>query len=77
MRAVPITDFKAHCLQLIEEVRQTGQGLVITKRGKPAARVLPPELPLKPKFVPGMFSDMGKIVDDIVSPLDVEWEALN
>ena len=33
-------EFKAKCLQLLDEVRQTGEELVISKRGKPVARVI-------------------------------------
>ena len=38
---VTITEFKAKCLGLLEEVRSTGVELVISKHGKPIARVIP------------------------------------
>jgi len=41
MKSVAITDFKAQCLGLLEDVARTGEPLVITKRGKPLARVVP------------------------------------
>ncbi len=34
------TEFKAKCLQLLDEVQRTGEDLVISKRGKPVARVV-------------------------------------
>jgi prevent-host-death family protein len=34
-------EFKAKCLSLIDEVNETGQELVITKRGKPTAKLIP------------------------------------
>jgi prevent-host-death family protein len=40
MRTISATEFKAKCLQLLDEVRQTGEELVISKRGKPVARVI-------------------------------------
>jgi prevent-host-death family protein len=38
--AVSATEFKAKCLMLLDEVQRTGQELVISKRGKPVARVI-------------------------------------
>jgi prevent-host-death family protein len=42
MREVKAGEFKAKCLKLLDEVAETGEGLIVTKRGKPVARVLPP-----------------------------------
>lgn len=33
-------EFKAKCLQLLDEVAETHKGIVVTKRGKPVARVV-------------------------------------
>ena len=41
MRTVAITEFKARCLALLEDVAETGQPLVVTKRGKALVRVMP------------------------------------
>jgi prevent-host-death family protein len=38
---VSVSEFKARCLGLIEEIRTTGRELVITKHGKPVAIVSP------------------------------------
>jgi prevent-host-death family protein len=40
-----VGEFKARCLALIEEVRLENTGILLTKRGKPMARVLPLEMP--------------------------------
>ncbi len=40
MKAITATEFKAKCLQLLDEVQRTGEELVISKRGKPVARVV-------------------------------------
>lgn len=37
---ITATEFKAKCLQLLDEVQRTGEDLVISKRGKPVARVV-------------------------------------
>ena len=36
---IAVTEFKAHCLRLLEAVSRTGAELIITKRGRPFARV--------------------------------------
>lgn len=41
-REITATQFKARCLRLLDEVAQTGETLVITKHGRPVARVEPP-----------------------------------
>ncbi|MES2658556.1 MAG: type II toxin-antitoxin system Phd/YefM family antitoxin [Verrucomicrobiota bacterium] len=47
MKTITATEFKAKCLQLLDEVQRSGQDLVISKRGKPVARVVA-EKPSKP-----------------------------
>ena len=42
-RTVAISELKAHCLRLVDEVAQRRRELIITKRGKPIARVVPLE----------------------------------
>lgn len=39
MKSVAISTFKARCLALLEDVARTGEPLLVTKRGKPLARV--------------------------------------
>ena len=41
MKTIAVTEFKARCLSLLEDVARSGQPLVVTKRGKPLARVVP------------------------------------
>lgn len=41
MKSVAISIFKARCLALLEDVARTGEPLLVTKRGKPLARVTP------------------------------------
>lgn len=40
MKTISATEFKARCLQLLDEVQRTGEELVISKRGKAVARVV-------------------------------------
>ena len=40
MRTIRASEFKAKCLQLIDEVAASGESIEITKRGKPVARLV-------------------------------------
>jgi prevent-host-death family protein len=73
MRTLAITDFKAHALQVLGQVAETREGVVVTKRGKPLAEVIPfsPETSR-----PGMLADALVFEKDIVTPLGEEmWDA--
>jgi prevent-host-death family protein len=65
--------FKAKCLRLLDEVRQTGKEIVVTKRGKPVARVVPVKDGLPEWF--GRLEGTGVIRGDIISPIDEIWDA--
>jgi prevent-host-death family protein len=45
LREISATQFKARCLRLLDEVAESGETLVITKHGRPVARVEPPLRP--------------------------------
>lgn len=40
-RTFPVTEFKAKCLALIDSVRERGEPITITKRGRVVARLVP------------------------------------
>ena len=66
-------EFKAKCLHLLDEVQQSRKEIVITKRGRAVARLLPVE-----ENVPSLFGRMkgtGRILGDIVGPTGEKWEA--
>jgi len=72
MKSVPVTEFKAKCLGLIEQVDKTRQPLRITRHGRPVAELVPAGPDRKRKFL-GAMVGTGKIVGDIVSPvIDLE-----
>ena len=68
MSDVPISEFKAKCLGLIEQVHKTRQPLRITRHGRPVAEVIPAGPDRTRKFVGDMVGT-AKIVGDIVSPV--------
>ena len=73
-KTMSAAEFKAKCLHVLDRVAESGQGVVVTKRGRPVARVVP--IVNRPKRIVGAMKGEIHIPGDIVSPLDVEWEAL-
>ena len=72
-RTMKASEFRAKCLKLMDEVAENGEAIVITKNGKPTARLVPyRELPRD-----WFGADKGKlqILGDIITPIEVEWEA--
>lgn len=65
-------DFKAKCLQLLNEIAERREPLIITKRGKPIAKVMPIE-PAQPLF--GALRGSVVKADDLISPIGAEWDA--
>lgn len=72
-KEIGAAEFKAHCLEIMDEVQRLGSEIVITKHRKPIARLVPFET--KPRAFCGSLKGMVLEEDDIVSPIDVEWEA--
>lgn len=70
-RIVPASVFKAHCLGLLDEIAATGQPVVVTKRGKPVARVVPVEP--APTLVGSVTYLVGE--DELIAPLGERWDA--
>ena len=66
MKTIAAGKFKAQCLEIIEYVRTTGEEVLITKRGKPLAKLVP---------VRKTFEDFT-IVRDIESPV-IAWDKLD
>lgn len=70
---VKASDFKAQCLKLLDEVAESGEEIVITKNGQPKVKLV--AYREKPKSWFGIDRGRLEILGDIISPLDVEWEA--
>ncbi len=69
-----VSEFKTRCLEILEDLRQSGHELVVTKHGTPIARVVPIRSELKP--LRGMLKGQIEIVGDIVhADFSDEWEA--
>ena len=68
-------EFKAKCLQLLDEISERKhEAIIITKRGKPVARLAP--VPEAGGPIYGALKGLAKIHGDLTEPLNVGWEAL-
>ena len=82
-RTIQASEFKAKCLELMDEVAESGEEIVITKQGRPVSRLVPYQekrekaqevkKTKKPKTLFGINKGEIKIHGDIVSPMPAEW----
>lgn len=74
-KTIPAGAFKARCLAIMDEVASKRESVIITKRGKPVAKLVPVEKEKDDIF--GFFNGKGtiEIKGDIVSPIlsPEEW----
>jgi prevent-host-death family protein len=77
MKEVAISEFKAKCLALLDQVQKTKKPIRVTRRGKPIAEVVPPSPERSSDWI-GSMQGKSKILGDIVSPASEEsdWEVL-
>ena len=75
MKKIAAAAFKAQCLALMEDVRATRRPLLITKRGKPVAKLVPVEDDID-GFI-GRLKGVFRVVGDIESPIEPPeaWES--
>jgi len=65
-KTIPAGAFKVHCLAIMDEVQAKREAVVITKRGKPVAKLVPVEQEKDDIF--GFYKGKIKVTGDIVSP---------
>jgi prevent-host-death family protein len=70
---VAAADFKATCLELMDRVRETGVEYVVTKHGKPVAKLVPYVAP-KPRKVVGSMKGTVLKYERPFDPIDAEWD---
>ena len=61
-RVVPAGEFKTKCLQLMDEVDQTGEAILITKRGRPVSILMP--VTSEAPGICGRYKDKVRIPDE-------------
>ncbi len=74
MRTMAASEFKARCLRVMEEVRTRRESVLITKKGRPVARIVPAEKPREDIF--GCLKGIVQITGDIEAPVvpASDWE---
>jgi len=73
VKTMPVTDFKAQAFKVLEEVAETREPVLITKRGKPFAEIIPFA---EKRTTPGRLAEALVFENDIALPLgEAEWNA--
>lgn len=70
---IAISQFKSHCLEIIEKLHTSQQSIIITKRDKPIAKVVPFDTTKASLF--GMLKNKAEIKADILKPIEDKWDA--
>jgi prevent-host-death family protein len=76
MKTMPAGEFKARCLSVMEQVKKYRTPVVITKKGRPVAKLVPADVP--PAGVFGCMAGTARITGDVEAPVlgAAEWEAV-
>jgi len=73
MESLSVSEFRAMCFSVLNEVNRQKKRIIITKRGKPIAEVIPHES--EEKEIP--LADTDVFMGDIISPVsEDDWEAV-
>ncbi len=70
---VPVSEFKARCLELFSTLLEQDGEIIVTRRGQPIARITPRIR--RPRPIGGAFKGRIKIVGDIINCHE-EWETM-
>jgi prevent-host-death family protein len=75
-KKMPAGKFKAQCLQVMDQVQATRQPVVITKHGRPVAKLIP--MQENPDDIFGFMKGKLEIVGDVLAPAtpSEDWETL-
>jgi prevent-host-death family protein len=75
MKSIPAARFKARCLKIMDEVKARRETVLITKKGKPVARLVPAEETAHDVF--GCLAGELEITGDITAPVVAAsaWES--
>lgn len=73
MKKMAAGSFKAHCLAIMDEVQAKHETVVITKHGKPVAKLVP--IDADTDAIYNFLAGKGAVVGDVVSPAisSEEW----
>lgn len=75
MREMKASEFKANCLEVLDNV--DAEGIIITKRGKPVAKLMPVNPPTSAHLI-GILKGKGRVrvdPDDDLHSTGIRWHA--
>ena len=74
MKEMPAGQFKAQCLAVMDQVQDSGEPVLITKHGKPVAKLIP--IPTNEDDIFGYMTGKAKIVGDVMNSTPAEdWQS--
>lgn len=77
MKTMLVSDFKSHCVGILNEVHDHGLEVVVTKRGRPLARIVPAASGASGSREPGDCIGTVRVMGDLVSTDGTDdWENL-
>lgn len=77
MKTLLVSDFKAHCLAVLEGVHSNGETVLVTRRGKPLVRVIPvTDRPTTPRKLGALAGEAKEVGDIVHTDLASDWESL-
>ena len=68
-------EFKAKCLKLMDDVQRQRREIIITKHGKPVAKLVPVKDKEGLSSIIGLLAGTVKIHGDLTAPIGEYWEA--
>ncbi len=74
MKTMAAGSFKVHCLALMDEVQAKRETVIITKRGKPVAKLLPAGKDTDDIY--NFLRGKGTVAGDVISPAIEHWGSL-
>lgn len=74
MKTMAVSDFKARCLAVLREAQRSGEPLLVTRRGRPLARIEPISETATERRL-GLYRGCMRIRGDIVhSSSEDDWD---
>lgn len=69
-------EFQSKCIELMDQVKDNHEEVIITKDGKPIAKLIPMEAEAEGSLF-GFMKGTMKINGDIIASLDEKWDVEN
>ena len=73
---IAISQFKSHCLEIIDKLQNNQETIIITKRDKPIAKVEAIMIKSNSSLF-GILKNKAEIKGDILEPINEKWDATN